>query len=89
MRRCGSSPPGVGAAVLADVLLLAFLMAVDFDAWALAATYVLHVAIVGVPLALMFELDLYETALAVAIGWAPRVVAVYLTAAAQPKWFGE
>lgn len=70
----------VGPGATADALLTWMMAAADFDWWLLAAGYAYYLILMGLPAALVFELNVYEAATAVALIFVPRIAAVYLAA---------
>ena len=77
----------LGPAATADALFTVMMVRTDFDWWALAAGYAFYLIIFGIPVAIIYEMNVYETALAVLLNFVPRVIAVYTAALAFAEVF--
>ena len=71
----------VGPGSVADILFFGLMSAADADPWTLAAGFIIYVILCGAPMALIFELSLYETLLIVSLLVLPRIALVFVLGA--------
>lgn len=77
----------LGAAAMADVIFLAFMVNTDFDWWCVVAGYAVYMILCGVPAMYLFEMQVYEAALWMLLNFLPRVIGAYIVAATIPDYF--
>lgn len=77
----------VGAGGVADILFFKIMLSVEFDYQILLVGFVLHMLLIGLPVAIIYELEAFEMALITAIIVIPRLVMLYAMGYAFPHWF--
>jgi hypothetical protein len=77
----------LGAGAVADVLFVAFMAYSDFDSWSIAVGFIIYMILVGAPLMALFELELHETAMMIALMTVPRLVLVFGAGVLAPQFF--
>lgn len=77
----------IGAGGVGDILFFKMMLSVDFDYQILLVGFVLHMILIGIPVAIIFELEAMEMAAIVAIIVAPRLAILYGMGVLLPHWF--
>lgn len=77
----------IGAGGVADLLFFKVMLSVDFDYQILLVGFVLHMILIGIPVAIVFELESLEMAAIVSIIVLPRIFILYGLGYMFPHWF--